>query len=64
MEYVLGQYLTFYNNPSEIHMYFFNFNHCIFLISDQVDNCNVLYCQNDGTCVDQLDDYRCQCTDQ
>ena len=29
-----------------------------------VDECETSPCQNDGTCVDELDGYTCQCTDQ
>ena len=29
-----------------------------------MDQCNDSPCENGGTCVDGVEDYRCQCTDQ
>ena len=30
----------------------------------EMDECQTLACGNGATCVDELDDYMCQCTDQ
>lgn len=35
---------------------------CIFIFSD-IDECTAQPCQNNGTCIDLINDYQCYCTD-